>query len=46
MPIMSLSRYRRGVLKNGVLLSLMLFYFSCGKEVFPPDLGILYLLDL
>ena len=34
---MSLTKIKRGIVKNGVLLSLMLFYFSCGKDVFPPD---------
>ena len=34
---MSLSKIKRGVVKNGVLLSLMMFYFSCGRDVFPPD---------
>lgn len=28
---------KRRMLGTGVLVSLMAFYFSCGKEVFPPD---------
>ena len=34
---MSLRNARKGIIKNGVLVSVMAFYFSCGKDVFPPD---------
>jgi hypothetical protein len=34
---MSLGNARKGIIKNGVLVSLMAFYFSCGTDVFPPD---------
>lgn len=34
---MGLGKIKIGIVKNGVLLSLMMFYFSCGKDVFPPD---------
>jgi len=40
---MSMGKARKGIIKNGVLVSVMAFYFSCGKDVFPPgspgDLG-------
>ena len=34
---MSRGTAKKGILKNAVLVSLMAFYFSCGKDVFPPD---------
>ena len=34
---MDMRNATKGIFKNGVLLSLMMFYFSCGKDVFPPD---------
>jgi hypothetical protein len=34
---MSMGKARKGIIKNGVLVSVMAFYFSCGKDVFPPD---------
>jgi len=34
---MSIGKARKGIIKNGVLVSVMAFYFSCGKDVFPPD---------
>jgi hypothetical protein len=32
-----MSKRRKGMIKNAVLVSLMAFYFSCGKDVFPPE---------
>jgi hypothetical protein len=34
---MSMGKAKKGIIKNGVLVSVMAFYFSCGKDVFPPD---------
>jgi hypothetical protein len=34
---MSMGKARKGIIKNGILVSVMAFYFSCGKDVFPPD---------
>lgn len=34
---MDKGKARRGIVRNGVLVSLMAFYFSCGKDIFPPD---------
>jgi hypothetical protein len=34
---MSMGKARKGIIKNGVVVSVMAFYFSCGKDVFPPD---------
>jgi hypothetical protein len=34
---MSIGKARKGILKNAVLVSVMAFYFSCGKDVFSPD---------
>jgi hypothetical protein len=35
--MMSMGKSKRGIIKNVVLISVMAFYFSCGKDVFPPD---------
>ena len=35
--IMNVGKRRKRIIRNGVLVSLMMFYFSCGKDVFPPD---------
>lgn len=32
-----MGKARKGIIKNGVLVSVMAFYFSCRKDVFPPD---------
>jgi len=32
-----MGKARKGIIKNGVVVSVMAFYFSCGKDVFPPD---------
>jgi hypothetical protein len=34
---MNIGKTRKGIIRNGVLVSMMAFYFSCGKDVFPPD---------
>lgn len=34
---MDMGKGKKRILKNGFLVSLMAFYFSCGKDVFPPD---------
>jgi len=34
---MGMRNATKRIVRNGLLLSLMMFYFSCGKEVFPPD---------
>lgn len=32
-----MKKVKKGIVRNGLLLSMMAFYFSCGKDVFPPD---------
>jgi hypothetical protein len=34
---MSMGKAGKGIIKNGLLVSVMAFYFSCVKDVFPPD---------
>jgi hypothetical protein len=34
---MAIGKGKKRIIRNGVLVSLMAFYFSCGKDVFPPD---------
>ncbi|MBP1739068.1 MAG: hypothetical protein H6Q48_1361 [Deltaproteobacteria bacterium] len=34
---MAIGKGKKKIIRNGVLVSLMAFYFSCGKDVFPPD---------
>ena len=35
--LMNVGKRKKRIIRNGVLVSLMMFYFSCGKDVFPPD---------
>ena len=32
-----MGKSKKRIFRSGVLVSLMMFYFSCGKDVFPPD---------
>jgi hypothetical protein len=32
-----MTRSKKRAFRNGLLISMMAFYFSCGQEVFPPD---------
>jgi hypothetical protein len=34
---MAMGKTKKAMFRNGVLVSLMMFYFSCGKDAFPPD---------
>jgi hypothetical protein len=34
---MAIVKGKKRIIRNSVLVSLMAFYFSCGKDVFPPD---------
>jgi len=34
---MAMGKTKKAKFRNGFLISLMMFYFSCGKDVFPPD---------
>ena len=34
---MPMDKSKKRIFKNGILISMMGFYFSCGRDVFPPD---------
>ena len=34
---MATGKSNKTIFRTGVLVSMMAFYFSCGKDVFPPD---------